>query len=310
MLTELAATTSTLDDIAVNLPAGITWGTKVLIAGFLFAVALEVRVSDFREVSRRPVVFVVGLGTQFLLIPALSVALIAGLDVAPSIAVGLLLVVSCPAGNLSNILTYRARGDVALSVSLTTVSTAAALILTPAALAFWGSRSPQADDILAAIDISPADVLVDVGLMILLPFLAGVLVARRRPELATRARRYVEPAVLVLLASLIVGGLAANASTVVEYVKLIGLAVVLQNLLSLLVGYGAALTCRLPAPSRRAMTLEMGVRNTGLALVLALTFFPAYGGVAVTVALWGLWDLITGASLASWWRRRRGPRRA
>lgn len=304
MLASLVTAASNVDDLDVSIPDGLALGTKILIAAFLFAVALEVRASDLREVTRRPGVFAVGLATQFVVIPALSVALIAALDVQPSVALGLLLVVCCPAGNLSNILTYRARGDLALSVSLTTLSNASAVVVTPVALAFWGSLSPQVAEILAEVDLSPTDLLLDVGLLIVLPFAAGMVVARRYPSVARRARRFVEPAILVLLTLLIAGGLAGNASTVVDHIRAIGLAVVLQNLLSLVVGYGAAAACRLSTASRRAMTLEMGIRNTGLGLVLALTFFPSTGGVAVTVALWGLWDLVTGVSLSTWWRRR------
>lgn len=307
MIAQLVTAASSFDDISIHLPGGLSWGVKALIAAFLFAVALEVRVSDIREVARRPTVFAVGLGTQFVLIPALSLVLIAALDVRPSIALGLLLVVCCPAGNLSNILTYRARGDVALSVSLTAVSSALAVIVTPVTLAFWGSLSPRVSSTLDRIDLSPTDVLLEVGAMIVVPFVAGLLFAHRYPERARRARRFVEPAILVLLAVLIVGGLAGNAPIVVESIRLVGAAIVLQNLMSLLVGYGAATACRLPAPGRRAMTLEMGIRNTGLGLVLALTFFGSIGGVAVTVALWGLWDLITGFALSSWWRRSADP---
>lgn len=297
------AASSGLDDITMNLPAGVTLGTKILIAVFLFAVALDVRPSDFRASARRPGVLAAGLLTQFVAIPALSLGLIAVMDLPASVALGLLLVVCLPAGNLSNILTYRARGDLALSVSLTAVSNAAAVVLTPLTFAFWASLSPQVSDKLAEIDLSAREMLVEVGLLIALPFILGVVVARWRPDAARRARRFVEPAVVVLLSLLIAGGLASNASVLVDHVRLLGAAVVGQNALSLLAGLLVALLCRLPTAGRRAMTLEMGIRNTALGLVLALTFFESAGGVAVTVAMWGLWDVITGFTLASWWRR-------
>lgn len=302
-LAHAITTASEIDDITLNIPEGLTLGTKILIAVFLFGVALDVKLSDFREITRRPAIFAVALATQFILIPAVSLGLIALLDVQASVALGLLLVVCLPAGNLSNLLTFRARGDLALSVSLTTLSSAGAVLITPAALAFWGSLSPQVADTLEEVDLSPLDVLLDVGLLIGLPFAAGVFVAHRFPGFAERAKKYVEPAVVTLLTLLIVGGLAGNASTALDYIQLVALAVIGQNLLSLAIGYAAATACRLPVPSRRAMTLEMGIRNTALGLVLALTFFPEQGGVAVTVALWGLWDLITGFGLSTYWKR-------
>lgn len=292
-----------IDDIALNIPEGLTLGTKILIAVFLFGVALSVKLSDFRDITRRPGVFAVALATQFVVIPAVSLGLIALLDVQASVALGLLLVVCLPAGNLSNLLTFRARGDVALSVSLTTLSSAGAVLITPIALAFWGSLSPQVADTLEEVDLSPLDVLIDVGLLIGLPFAAGVLVAHKFPDFSERTKKFVEPAVVTLLTLLIVGGLAGNASTALDYIKVVALAVIGQNLLSLGIGYAAASACRLPAAARRAMTLEMGIRNTALGLVLALTFFPEQGGVAVTVALWGLWDLITGFGLSTYWKR-------
>ncbi|MDP3967811.1 MAG: bile acid:sodium symporter family protein [Nocardioides sp.] len=304
MLVHLALVGSSVDDIEVAIPEGLAIGTKVLIAAFLFAVALEVRWGDMREAARQPWVFAAGLVTQFVVIPALTLLLIAALDVPPSVGLGLLLVACCPAGNLSNLLTYRARGDLPLSISMTTVSNGTAVVVTPVALAFWGSLSPRVTDTLAAVELSPVDVLRDVGLLIMLPFAAGILVAHRRPGVAAGARRFVEPAVVTLLAVLVLGGLVSNAGTVVEHVLLIGPAVVLQNLVSLGAGYAVATACRLSTGGRRAMTLEMGIRNTALGLVLAITFFPTLGGVAVTVALWGLWDLITGGVLSSWWRRR------
>lgn len=277
MFAELAATASDLDELAINVSAGMRLGTKTLIAVFLFGVALDVRVAELRDALRRPAALVVGLSAQFIVLPGLTVLLVAALDVRLSVALGLLLVSCCPAGNLSNLLTYRARGDIALSVALTTLSNSGAIVATPVDLAAWGSLSPQVSSVLVELSLSPTDMFAEVGVLVILPFLCGALFAHRFPATPQRARRVVEPAVLVLLLLLVSGGLASNASTAFDYVTAIGLVVVLQNLLALLLGYGAALGCRLPKASRHAMTLELGVRNTALGLVLALTFFPHSG---------------------------------
>ena len=230
--------------------------------------------------------------------------LVAAFDLAPSIALGMLLVVSGPAGSMSNLLTHRARGDVALSVSLTTLSSALAAVVTPVALAFWASRSPQASQVLDSVDLSPLEVLLEVLLLIVAPFAAGILLARVLPRVAGRLRPLVEPTVLVMLLLIVVGGLASNLSGSAAYLLEVGPAVVAQNAMSLAIGFGVALACRIPAAARRAVTLEVGVRNTALALVLAISFFPEYGGVALVCALWGFWDVATGLALATWWRRR------
>ena len=147
-------------------------------------------------------------------------------------------------------------------------------------------------------------VLGEVLLLIVTPFALGILLARTRPTLAARIRPAVEPTVLVMLLLIVVGGLASNLRVGAPYLLDVGPAVVAQNALSLLVGAGVAVLCRVPARARRAITLETGVRNTALALVLALAFFPEYGGVALVCGLWGVWDVATGFALAAWWRRR------
>jgi len=299
--------TSELDSIDVGIGDSVTVALKVLIALFLFGIALDTKPADLLAAIRRPVVMGVALTTQFVVIPGISVALIPLFDLPVSVALGLLLVACCPAGNLSNLLTYRARADVALSVTLTSVSNAAAAVLTPVALLGWGSLLPEADELLGSVEMEPGSVLLEVALLIALPFTAGILVAARRPAIAKRARRVLEPTTFALLLLVLVGGVSANISTIITFAGVIGVAVAAQNLMSLAVGRGAAIVCRLDRSAARAMTLEMGVRNTGLGLVLALSFFPSVGGVAVTVALWGLWDVGTGFALASWWRRHPVP---
>ncbi|WP_051551435.1 bile acid:sodium symporter family protein [Nocardioides sp. URHA0020] len=293
-----------IDQLDLQLPGGFQLAVKAIVALFLFGIALDTTIGDFRDVARRPWVILAGLVAQYVVMPALTVLLTLALDVRGSVAIGMILVVCCPAGNLSNILTHRSRGDVALSVSLTGVSTIAAVVVTPVALAFWCGLNPAADDLLRDVHIDPWDMVSEAILLIGLPFALGILIAWRRPSVSARARRIVEPAALTLLLLIVVGGLAGQLATFIDYVGVVAVAIVVQNALSLLVGYGTGRLTRLPEPGVRAMTLELGLRNTGLALVLALSFFGELGGVAFVAAMWGLWDVITGLTLSTWWRRR------
>lgn len=299
MTAYLSVLAADIDELRIDLSDGFQLATKAIIAVFLFGVALDTRLDDFRDVVRRPVVVGAGLVAQYLVMPALTVLLTLALDVRGSVAIGMILVVCCPAGNLSNILTHRARGDVALSISMTAASNVLAVVVTPIAVAFWCGLNPAADDLLRDVSIDTWDMVAEVAVLIGLPFAAGLLVAWRFPAFAARARRFVEPAALVLLLLIIVGGLAGQFAIFVDYVGVVALAIVVQNALSLAVGYGTGRGLRLPAPGVRAMTFELGVRNTGLALVLALGFFGDLGGVAFVAALWGLWDVTTGLALSS-----------
>lgn len=303
MTAYLSVLAADIDELRIDLSDGFQLATKAIIAVFLFGVALDTRLDDFRDVVRRPVVVGAGLVAQYLVMPALTVLLTLALDVRGSVAIGMILVVCCPAGNLSNILTHRARGDVALSISMTAASNVLAVVVTPIAVAFWCGLNPAADDLLRDVSIDTWDMVAEVAVLIGLPFAAGLLVAWRFPAFAARARRFVEPAALVLLLLIIVGGLAGQFAIFVDYVGVVALAIVVQNALSLAVGYGTGRGLRLPVPGVRAMTFELGVRNTGLALVLALGFFGDLGGVAFVAALWGLWDVTTGLALSSRWKR-------
>ena len=295
-----------IDRLQVDLGDGFQLATKIVIAVFLFGVALDVRPGDLRDVVRRPLAIGAGLLAQYAVMPVLTLLLTLALDVRGSVAIGMILVVCCPAGNLSNILTHRARGDVALSISLTTASNVVAIVLTPVAVAFWCGLNPAADDLMRDVAIDAWGMVAEVALLIGLPFALGLIVAWRLPRFAARARRYVEPGALVLLLLIVVGGLAGQFEAFRSYVGAVALAIVLQNAISLAVGYGTGRGLRLPEPGVRAMTFELGVRNTGLALVLALGFFGDLGGVAFVAALWGLWDVTTGLVLSTWWKRATG----
>ncbi|WP_323792712.1 bile acid:sodium symporter family protein [Nocardioides sp.] len=300
----LASAAVDIDQLSLDLSDGLQLGTKIIVAFFLFGVALDTRIGDFRDVVRRPWVIAVGVVAQYVVAPGLTLLLTLALGVKGSVAIGMLLVACCPAGNLSNILTHRARGDVALSISLTGVSNVLAVLVTPVALAFWSGLNPSAEALLRDIELSPWDVVAEVALLIGLPFAAGLLVAWRAPGFAARAQRFVEPGALVLLLLIVVGGLASQFGVFTAYLAVVVLPIAGQNLLALGVGYGTGRVCRLSEAGTRAMTFELGVRNTGLAVVLALGFFADLGGVVFVAALWGLWDVLTGLALATWWRRR------
>ncbi len=297
-------TIAALDDLPVEFGDTATLAVKVLTAAFLFGIALNVTLEDFRSLRRRPQLFALGLVTQFAILPGLALLLIVWTDPPASVALGLLLLTCCPAGNLSNLFTHRARGDLAFSLSMTSASNALAIVVTPLAFGFWSARQTDLDAAVEAVPLSSGDLLLETALLIIAPFLLGAGVAWRRPYLAQRLSRYVEPAVLVLLLVLILGALAASRSLLAEALPAVGPFVLALNAIALAVGYLVTRTARLGEAAARAMTFEVAIRNTGLGLVIALAAFPALAGVAVTVALYGLWDVVIGLLLASWWRRR------
>ncbi len=293
-----------LDQVRLSFDVERVRALNLVIATLMFGMALDLRLDDFGRLRAAPRAPLVGLLAQCLLLPLCSFVLTLVLRPAPSIALGMLLVAACPGGNVSNLVTYLARGNVALSVSMTAVSTAAAVFTTPFNFAFWGGLNPDTAPLLRDVRLDPFDLFRTIALILALPLGAGLLLGHLQPRLARRVRPFFKAASLLLLACLIAGALAANWAVFVRVVGWIALAVALHNGLALLVGYATARAFRLPAIDVRAITIEVGIQNAGLALVLVIDFFDGLGGMAVIAAWWSIWHLISGVVLATFWARR------
>ena len=277
---------------------------KIVIGAILFGVALDPRLEDYVAAARKPKAIAVAIAGQFLLLPAITFVLTLLLDVRGSVALGMILVACCPPGNVSNILTHRAKGDVALSVSMTAVSNVLAIFLMPLNFALWGGWHPTGKAFLEDIDVSAWDMLSEVLLVIGIPFALGLTVAKLWPRIASAAHPVVSRIAFLGLAAIIVIGVAKNWDIFTEYIGIVLLAVFLHDALALGLGYAIARGSGLADYSRRAMTFEVGIRNAGLGLLLVFEFFNGLGGMALVAAWWGIWDIIAGLVVATWWGRR------
>jgi bile acid:Na+ symporter, BASS family len=294
-----------IDDVVLDFNENSLTLLSIVLAGIMFGIALDTSVDDFRAALRMPRAMAVGIAAQFLLLPAVTFVLTLLLNPAPSIALGMILVACCPPGNISNVLTHRAKGNVALSVSMTGVSNVLAIFLMPINIAFWGSLQPETDALLRSVSLSPAAMLADIALVIGLPFAAGLLVARVRPQWAAAAEPWVKNLSLLALLAFIIAALAGNFSVFTEYIGIVLLAVFLHDAVALALGYGCGVATGLDERSRRAVTFEVGIRNAGLGLGLVFTFFDGLGGMAIVAGWWGIWDIVAGLVLAGIWSRRR-----
>jgi bile acid:Na+ symporter, BASS family len=293
-----------VDNIRIAFDEGSLTTLKIVIAAIMFGIALDTRLSDFAAAVRRPGTIAIGVVAQFLLLPAITFVLTLLLDVRGSVALGMILVACCPPGNVSNILTHRAGGDVALSVSMTAVGNVLAIVLMPLNVAFWGSLHPTGQELLRDIELSALDMLGEIAFVIGVPFAAGITLARLWPRVASRAGKVVGPVAFLALGAVIVVGVSNNWQLFLDYIGIVLLAVLLHDALALGLGWGIARATRLPVPSRKAMTFEVGIRNAGLGLLLVFSFFDGLGGMALVAAWWGIWDIIAGLAVAQWWRSR------
>jgi len=293
-----------IDDVVLNFTPASLIVLNAVLALIILGIALEVRPSDFRTVARHPKAVVLGIGAQYLVLTAVTVGLALLLNVPASIALGMILVACCPPGGISNVLTHRAGGNVALSASMTAVSNLVAIVVMPLNVALWASLNQATDALMRDFSLNRAEMLVQVLLIIGLPFAIGMPLARRFPALTAKALPWVQRVGLVALLVFIISGTASNLGPLREHLGTIFLVVLLHDAVALAVGYWTAAAARLGEPDRRAFAFEVGARNTGLGLGLTLTFFAGLGGMAMIAAWWGIWDILAGLLLATWWRRR------
>ena len=277
---------------------------NVVLGLVMFGVSLELKAEDFSEALRRPRALLIGLLGHHLVFPAFTYLLVRAIEPRPSIALGMLLVSSCPAGNISNFLTHFARGNTALSVSISTLSTLSAIIMTPINIAFWGGRYEPAQPILRAVAVNPLEMFLHVLLLLGVPLAAGLYVSRRWPRFTARAQQPMKYFSLVFFLLFVLAALGANWQYFLAYVGMVVGVVLVHNASALATGYGMAWMTRLPERDRRAVAIECGIQNSGLGLILIFNFFDGLGGMAVITAWWGIWHIVAGLSLATFWSRR------
>ena len=288
-----------IDEAVLEFSAGSLTLLNAILAVVMFSIAIDLKPQDFKALARAPKPLVVGLCSQFVVLPVLTFLMVLAVQPQASVALGLILVAACPGGNISNFITHRAGGNAALSVSRTGVATVGAIVLTPLNIAFWGSLYGPSAEILRATEIDPVRIAVTVGLMLVLPLVLGVTLNTKRPEVTRRLRKPLQWLSMAIFVGFVAVALAANWAQFLAYAGGIAGLVVLHNALALSGGYGTAWLAGLTPFDRRAVTIETGIQNSGLGLVLIFGFFGGLGGMAVVAAFWGIWHAISGIALAA-----------
>ena len=276
---------------------------NLILALMMFGVSLSLRLEDFKRVVLSPIAPIAGLFAQFFLLPLATCLFTWALNIDPELALGMILVASCPGGSFSNIMTWLARGNVAVSVSMTAVSSLAAAILTPVNFAFYGWLNPYTREYLTKITIEPSSILILVLLVLALPLVLGMVTGRRLPDLVVRIQKPLRIFSLLVLMAFVTIAFSSNFALFLERFHSFFWLVVGHNLLALSLGYGMGLMLKLPVADRRAVTLEVGIQNSGLGLVILFTFFPEAGGMMLITAFWGVWHLVSGLTLSQIWAR-------
>jgi Predicted Na+-dependent transporter len=291
------------DDVLLNFNPGTLLILNVVLGLIMLGIALDTTLDDFKIVARKPKPFIIGILAQLIVLPAVTFLLTLVLPVTPSMALGMILVACCPPGNISQVLTHRAGGNVALSVSMTAVANPLYIVALPLSVAFWGALHPTARDLLKTVELNPWQMLLDVFLIIGVPFLIGLALRSRLPRFAQRVQPFVKWFSLLALLGFIVAALAGNWATFIAFLGVILLVVTIHDAVALAIGYATASLGGMGTRERKALTFEVGIRNAGLGLGLVFAFFGGLGGMAIVAGWWGIWDIIAGLIVAGLWSR-------
>lgn len=268
----------------------------------MFTVALGLKLKDFMDLRKEPWAVGGGVLAQVLGLPLLTLGLIFWLQPAPSVALGMIVVASCPGGNVSNALTLFARGDTAYSVSLTSISAVSAAVVTPISILFWANQYGPTSVLVDTLDVDPSIFLVQTAGLLALPLLAGMSLAHWKPEFASVLRRMLIPVAFTILVGLILVGAFSNRDVLFSTEHSLIQLVMTHNALAFVLGGLAGFSMQLAGAKIRALTFEVGIQNAGLGLLLLLSQFGGVGGAVAVTALWGVWHITAGFILVGLFR--------
>lgn len=306
---------SAMDNVSLNFTEGGLFILNITISIIMFGVALEIKLSHFRELLRKPKPILVGVLSQFLILPFVTFMIIIAFwkNLTVGVAMGMILVAACPGGNVSNFISTLAKGNPALSVSLTAIATISAIFMTPLNFMIWGRLyqwlGPWADNaLLRELYIDPVAMFKIVFILLGVPIVLGMLANHFLPKLTAFVKKPIRIFSVIFFIGMLAIMFANNYDHFLQYIAWILLIVFVHNGLAISTGYGMARVFSLVTQNRRTIAIETGIQNSALGLVLIFNpaIFPqhlALGGMAIVVAWWGIWHIIAGLGVATVWRR-------
>ena len=299
-----------IDAIRINFNEEQLGILNICLAFLMFGVALDIRLADFRRIFRNPKAPLVGLTAQLLLLPLLTLALAYFFNPPASMALGMVLIAACPGGNVSNFAVHLAGANAALSVMLTSITTLAAIVITPLAFHFWSSLLPDTEALRQSISVNGVEMVYTIVQLVFVPLLIGMVLNHHYPAFTERIKAPVRWLSIMIFFSFVVFAILGNYENIVQHLGKVFWIVLIHNTAALLLGFTFARTLKLSKPDIRTISIETGIQNSGLGLILIFNFFDGLGGMAMIAAWWGIWHLISGFSVAMWFRYRAESQKA
>lgn len=305
-----------LNSVTINFGEGGMMIVNIILAFVMFGVALDIKPQTIKDVIKRPKSIIIGILLQWAILPAITfiVALVLSPVITPMIALGMILVASCPGGNISNFLSSLSKGNIVLSVSLTTITTSMAPIITPINFFFWGSLYSQIISIKSNVPqllIPFLPMLEQILLLLGLPIVLGLLFSHYFPNATKRIIKPSQVISVLLFVGMVVVSFSQNFQIFIDNIFYVFFIVMLHNAVALAIGYFGGKLSRLPLEDTKSLTVETGIQNSGLGLILLFNpaIFPPetwhghYGGMLFITAWWGIWHILSGLCVAYYFRR-------
>lgn len=306
-----------LSSVTINFGEGGMMIVNIILAFVMFGVALGIKTQTFKDVFRNPKSVIVGLLMQWIGLPAVTfiVCLILNPVITPMVALGMILVACCPGGNISNFISSLSKGNIELSVYMTAVSTAFAPIITPLNFFVWGNLYSQIVSIRAQIPtlhIPFMPMLEQILLLLGVPIVLGLVFAKYFPNATKKITKPAQIISTLLFIGMVIVSFSQNFQIIVDNIIYIFFIVLLHNACALGTGYLGGTLAKLPQRDRRSLTVEVGIQNSGLGLILLFNpaIFPPevwhshYGGMLLITAWWGIWHIVSGLTVAYLFRRK------
>lgn len=306
-----------LDPIKINFSASGMHVINIILAFIMFGVALGIKPEQFSMLIKNPKSALIGVVSQTVLLPLVTFifVILFSKHLSPMVAMGMILVSACPGGNVSNFMSSLSKANVELSVSLTAVSTMLSTIMTPFNFAFYGGLyvtyiSSHAQGVLQPLEIDNMQMFQTVFLLLGVPLVLGVLFSKVFPKVTRKIVKPIQTISIIFFLAMIVMAFSNNFDLFLKHIFWIFLIVMAHNALALYTGYGISTLFKLPRIDRRTITIETGIQNSGLGLVLLFNpkIFPpelAIGGMLFVTAWWGIWHIVSGLSISYLWNKRK-----
>jgi bile acid:Na+ symporter, BASS family len=306
-----------LDPIRINFSASGMHIINIVLSFIMFGVALGIKPNQFKELFKEPKTYLIGLFGHLVALPCMTFLLVVAFSsyITPTIAMGMFLVAACPGGNISNFMTSYAKGNTELSVGLSASTTLLATISTPFNFALWGDLylrfiSTKGGHLLQPLQIDNLQMFETVFILLGIPLVLGIFFARYFPHITEKLKKPIQYLSIVFFIVMVVLAFANNWHLFIKYIFYIFFIVLIHNFLAFLTGFSLGSIFHVSNRDRRTITIEMGIQNSGLGLVLLFNpkIFPpslAVGGMLFITAWWGIWHIIAGLSLSTYWSGHR-----